>query len=90
MIRLIARYVTVAALVGAGWAAGRAQAVQPDFEIVIDAPAGETSVVCVRGCDLAWVQRGLNRNATPAPTFTFKCGDPSRCSSGKVGGWTKP
>jgi hypothetical protein len=76
--------------------AAKAQTSEPDFEFVVNAPTGETTVECVRGCELAWVQRGLNPNSKPMPTFTFKCGSgavggaaEARCSSFKVGGWIK-
>jgi hypothetical protein len=72
-----------------GWAVGRAQSSAPAFELVVDAPAGATTIQCVRGCKLAWVERGVNPNATPIPTFTYRC-DGSRCSSGRVGGWPNP
>ncbi len=50
----------------------------------------QTSVECRRGCELAWVERGLNPSATPQPTFTFNCGGTlDRCSSYKIGGWVK-
>lgn len=80
-----------AALVMAGWAAGRATTVAPDFELIVDAPGGETTVRCVKGCTLAWVERGVNPSATPTSTFKYACtgstGSQSRCSSGRVGGW---
>lgn len=75
-----------AALVLVGWAVGRAQPTAPDFELVINAPSGETTIECVRGCDLAWVERGINENGRRIPTFKYSCGAP-RCSSGRVGGW---
>jgi hypothetical protein len=91
MIRTGLRLVAVAVLICLGWVAGRAQASQPTFEIVVDAPAGETTIQCVRGCALSWVERGVNPNAQTMATFTFKCNAPSgRCSSNKVGGWLKP
>ena len=40
-----------------GWVAGRAQTSTPDFEFIVNAPGGKTSVECVRGCDLKWVER---------------------------------
>ena len=90
MIRSQIRLVIAVALIAAGWVAAKAQSSPPDFEIVVDAPAGETTVTCKRGCNLAWVERGVNPNATPIQSFTFKCGGgPSegRCSSHAVGGW---
>jgi hypothetical protein len=87
------RSVGVAALLMIlGWAAGRAQMSQPAFEIVVDSPAGETNIQCVRGCTLAWVERGLNPNSAPEPKFTYSCRGASvtRCSSSRVGGWLTP
>jgi hypothetical protein len=73
-------------LVALGWAAGSAQTSMPDFELIVDAPGGETNVRCVRGCKLAWVERGVNPRATPIDTFTYRC-TADRCSSARVGGW---
>ena len=80
------------ALVGIGWAAARAQSPAPNFELMVDAPMGSTTITCVRGCTLAWVQRGINVNARRLTTFEFECdGANARpCSSGKVGGWITP
>jgi hypothetical protein len=78
-----------AALMGLGWTIGRAQAPQPDFELIVNAPAGETTVECRRGCEIAWVERGVNPASKPMQTFTFSCGgaSPARCSSSRIGGW---
>ncbi len=73
-------------LVFFGWVLGRAQASAPVFEFVVDAPGGETNIRCVRGCELAWVERGVNANASPTSSFTYRCTAP-RCESGRVGGW---
>jgi hypothetical protein len=81
------------ALVLLGWVAGRAQApAQPDFEFTVSAPEGQTIVECVRGCELQWVARGVNPDATPRATFEFRCqNSPSgRCGSGRIGGWVRP
>jgi hypothetical protein len=92
MIRTSIWVSLIGALVGIGWIAGKAQTSQPDFEIVVKASSGETSIECVRGCELAWVERGLNPNSQTMRTFTFKCsgGTGPYCQSGKVGGWIKP
>jgi hypothetical protein len=88
--------VTALVLFSLGWVgAGIAQATKPDFELIVRAPAGETTIECVRGCNLAWVERGLIQNAKPIPEFKFGCSgvgatNISRCSSGKVGGWVTP
>ena len=76
-------------LVFLGWAIGRAQTSVPVFELVVDAPGGETTIRCVRGCRLAWVERGVNPNAAPISTFTYHC-TASRCSSARVRGWLTP
>src|SRR5262245_57694822 len=91
MRRLFLRAVVATALIALGWGIGRAQTTTPDFELVIDAPAGETKIECQRGCDLTWVERGLNPNARPVPTFSFGCSGAGqvRCPSGRVGGWIK-
>ena len=75
-----------AMLIFLGWTVGRAQTSEPNFEFVVNAPGGETTVECVRGCKLAWVERGVNPDSTPMATFKYFCGAP-RCSSGRVGGW---
>jgi hypothetical protein len=87
--RTTVRIAMAAWLIGLGWAAGRAQTTQPDFELVVDAPVGATSVECVRGCDLAFVERGLNPNSKAMPTFKFNCKGVERCSSYKIGGWIR-
>ena len=90
MVRTSLRIAMAVAFVGIGWVVGAAQTSQPDFELVINAPSGETRIECVRGCSLSWVERGLNSNATASSRFTYGCGA-DRCSSGRVGGWiTKP
>jgi hypothetical protein len=90
--RTVAAIAVVMTLIG--WAAGRAQQppAAPVFELRVDAPAGETTIECVRGCELAWVQRGVNPAALPQPSFTYSCSGnaPPRCGSGLIGGWLRP
>jgi hypothetical protein len=88
MARVFLRTVVALALVGAGWAAAKAQTSSADFEIVVNAPVGETTIECVRGCGLAWVERG-DPGGPGSPTFTYRCsgGTVTRCSSSRVGGW---
>jgi hypothetical protein len=90
MRRMVSRIALAVALTGAGWVVGKTQTSLPDFELVIDAPAGETDVRCVRGCELVWVER-VNPNAMPIPTFSFGCRGErvQRCSSGRIGGWVR-
>ena len=82
------RLMFVLALIALGWFAAKAQGgpTSPDFEIRVDAPGGSTTVTCVRGCNLAWVERGVNPNAIPQQTFEYSC-TAARCSSARVGGW---
>ena len=92
MKRQALRIVVAAGLLALGWTAGRAQPSAPDFELVVNAPAGDVSVNCVRGCELAWTERGVNPRASRMPTFTFECTGRGqlRCESGRIGGWLKP
>ena len=89
MRRVLCRTLMALALVALGWAAGTAQTAQPDFELIVDAPVGETTVECVRGCEMAWVERGINPAAERMPTFKYGCTGVQRCSSRKIGGWLK-
>jgi hypothetical protein len=88
MRQKLLRLVIAAALVLLGWAAGKAQTSQPSFEIRVNAPGGETTIECVRGCALAWVERGVNSASREMTTFKYGC-SADRCSSGRVGGWLK-
>jgi hypothetical protein len=92
MNRLISRIAVAVGLLALGWTAGRAQTSAPDFEVMINAPSGDVTVECVRGCELAWTERGVNPNARRMAAFTFACNGPSqpRCTSGRIGGWVKP
>jgi hypothetical protein len=90
MRRVASRIAIAVTLLGLGWTAGRAQSPQPDFELIINAPAGNTTVQCARGCRLMWVERGVNPYDTPQPSFSFACqGLVLRCSSARIGGWLK-
>jgi hypothetical protein len=77
-----------ASLMAAAWMTGRAQTSAPTFEVIVDAPEGETTIRCVRGCRLAWVERGVGI-AVPEPDFKFACRGTARCSSYRVGGWVE-
>ncbi len=90
MKRRCRQVVVALALIGMGWAAARAQTPAPDFEIVVNAPTGQTTVQCVRGCGLMWIARGVNPNSQPTEKFTFSCTAPQGCSSSRVGGWITP
>jgi hypothetical protein len=55
MFRTSVTVLLVTALVGMGWAVGRAQNRLSDFELTVGVgPDGTTSVTCVRGCRLTW------------------------------------
>ena len=73
-------------LIFMGWVAGRTQTGAPDFEFTVDAPSGETTVECVRGCELLWIERGPAPTAGHSKKFVYSCGA-VRCGSGRVGGW---
>ena len=88
MARIVQRIIVALALIVVGWVAAKAHASQsaPDFELRVDAPEGPTTITCIRGCKLVWVERGINPNAMPQRSFDFAC-SANRCSSGLVGGW---
>jgi hypothetical protein len=86
MARTIIQIGLAVILIFIGWAVGRAQSSRPAFELVVNAPEGETTIECVKGCELAWVERGVLEN-TKAATFKYSCSGSPRCSSGRVGGW---
>ena len=87
MRRLFVNAAVAFALIATGWIVAKAQTTSmPDFELIVDAPGGATTIRCVRGCRLAWVERGVNPNSEPVESFDFACSG-ARCSSAKVGGW---
>jgi hypothetical protein len=95
MTRMAVRLLLTVGLTGMGWAIGKAQEPLPDFEIVIDAPMGDTTIECVRGCQgLAWIERMVPGTvAKPSEkVFTYGCRNPgnARCPSGRIGGWVQP
>jgi hypothetical protein len=93
MTRIAIGLTLAAALVMTGWIAAKAQTAEPDFEIAVETKVGdsaETIIRCVKGCGLAWVERGVNPNARVAPQFSFRCTPAQTCSSGRIGGWSQP
>ena len=86
MARSFLRVVMAGGLLATGWGAAQAQKSEPDFELLVDAPGGATTITCVRGCTLSWVERGVNPRARAIGSFDYECTG-SRCSSGRVGGW---
>ena len=89
MARMTLMAAVAFALVGLGWAVARAQTTGPDFELIVNAPSGDTSIQCVRGCTLKWTERGINPDDLGQQMFSYGCRAP-RCSSGRVGGWITP
>jgi hypothetical protein len=82
------RVLITLALVGFGWAVGRAQTPDPEFTLAIDAPAGRTTVRCVRGCKLQGARDRGNPNAALMTNYWYTCsgGDVTRCGA-QVNGW---
>lgn len=70
--RFLAIIVTVA-LVFVGWSAGVAQSRVANFEISVDAPRGEVTLTCHRGCE--WTGPGFPGGLQ---RITFRC-DTERC-----------
>jgi hypothetical protein len=89
MRRTALRLVIAVGLLGTGRIAAKAQTQTPTFELRVDAPDGKTMIQCIRGCKLAWVERGLNPNSVPIATFEYGCSGATRCQSGTVGGWVE-
>ena len=89
-MRIAVRLLCAMVLMGAGFTVGRAQGSLPDFELRVDAPEGKTNIECLRGCQLAWVERRVPGTVKPdKTTFDYGCSNmPSgRCGSGRIGGW---
>jgi hypothetical protein len=91
VVRTLMQLAFALALIGTGWVAAKAQTQMsaPAFELQVEAPGGSTTIRCVRGCKLAWVQRGVNPNSAPQSSFEYDC-TAGRCGSGLVGGWVVP
>ena len=92
MPRMALGLTLAAVLVMAGWMAGRAQTTAPDFVLVVETKQGDptettTTIRCVEGCGLTWIERGLNPNSSVMPQFSFRCAPPQTCTSARVGGW---
>jgi hypothetical protein len=91
MSRFALRVILAAVLTGTGWMVGRAQTAAtpaPDFEITIVAPAGNTAVACVRGCEFG---ASRNRNGVVThgrfPSFSQSCQSPATTCEIAVQGW---
>ena len=75
-------------LLGLGWAVGYAQRPAPEFMLSIDAPAGETRVECVSGCQLVGARDLGNPAAGRMKTYMYSCGGTNvdRCRA-QAAGW---
>lgn len=87
---MIRRTPVALALVGLGWAAGRAQKpVVADFEVsVVATQTGQITIECLRGCGLQFGRVVPNR-ADAQKSFTYgPCGGTATtCGSGPLHGW---
>jgi hypothetical protein len=89
MRQVVLKFVIAASLVALGWTAGwAAQAPQADFEIHVDAPEGETTITCRRGCGLQFIRYAPDKDAAE-PSFYMRCGGAPRCRA-TVQGWVLP
>jgi hypothetical protein len=88
MTRVAIRTLIALALLGSGWFVGRAQTPVPEFTLVIDAPVGETRVVCAKGCTLQGARDEGNPHNKPVPKYSYQCSGPNvqRCET-RVNGW---
>lgn len=75
-------------LVGSGWAVGYAQRSEPEFMMAIDAPAGETRVECISGCEMIGARDLGNPNAGRLKVYTYGCRgrNVQRCQA-QIAGW---
>jgi len=76
------------ALLALGWTVGYAQRSEPQFTLLIDAPAGETTIECASGCALIGSRDLGNPNAGRMKKYGYGCSGRSfeRCSA-SVAGW---
>ncbi|MBT8102794.1 MAG: hypothetical protein KJO95_07470 [Gammaproteobacteria bacterium] len=82
------RFAAALLLLGTGWAIGYAQQSKPDFMLRIDAPAGETIVECVSGCEFTGARDLGNPDAGRMLVYNYGCrGDGVERCPGKVAGW---
>lgn len=71
-----------------GWTMGSAHQAAPDFVLKIDAPAGETRIECVSGCEFIGARDLGNPNAGRMKSYTYGCrGEGVQRCPGKVAGW---
>src|SRR5687767_6913094 len=90
MTRAALQLVLAVVLVIIGWSAGQAQGKALYFDLSIDAPVGETTIRCTRGCEFFVLKQG---QPTASSQFTLACqGDagPKGCSGGVAGALVPP
>ena len=75
-------------LLAIGWSAGYAQRTKPEFIVAIDAPAGNTRVQCVSGCELLGARDVESAGAGRMQTYEYGCSSApgGRCMA-RVAGW---
>ena len=90
MRRRTIQTVVALALVAFGWVVGRANTPAPEFTLAIEAPAGRTTIKCVRGCTLQGGRDEGNPNNQPSENYWFECqgGSVQQCNA-TVNGWLK-
>ena len=86
---MVRRTLIALALIGLGWTVAWAQAQAPDFELSVVTKDGTTTVECLRGCCLQWVEWVVpdRAGAKKAVSFGSCNGRPDGCPSGRIGGW---
>lgn len=73
MQRNVLHLILALGLLGFGWSVGHAQNTDgPDFAFVVKAPAGETMVECVKGCNLLLSIFTPSRSAA-GKSFKYTC-----------------
>ncbi len=90
MARIALRALVAVVLIAVGWSVGHAQGSPPTFNLAIDAPIGDTSIQCKRGCELFFLRDG---SPTASNHFTLSCkgdGETRRCSGTLSGGIVTP
>lgn len=76
------------ALVACGFVAGHARTPEPQFVLALDAPAGESSVRCISGCELLGGRDLGNPAAGRMAEYRYSCSGTgtTRCAA-RVAGW---
>jgi hypothetical protein len=82
MAQKMIRGAIACALVALGCAAAKAQVSAPVFELIVNAPAGETTIECARGCEISTL--GERAQAT----FKYSCrNSPNDRCGARIAGW---